>query len=379
MRVRFLLCVALVAGYLGCQCGPPPGLCEAVRCGPELSCNPADGRCTFTGAGGGLGGGAAGGGSGGDSGTGGGSNSNLCTPACSGATPVCDVATNSCKTCTPALGCSGATPVCETIANGGRGRCVVCNASAGCSGATPWCDPTVYPAGACYECVTNGHCAAPTPVCDPDAHACAVSDGGSGGGGGTVTFDDAGLTVRCLPLDAGLEACRNNECRTGFVCSGGLCVLRGSAGALQVTLRFPVAEDVDLHVVEPLRDGGTCEIWYGNTNNYPDGGIPIPIPIPLPPPCGAKGWLDLDSNAACNIDNVNVENVIYPAGAAPTPGKYTVRVDYYQNCGTTSPVPYEVEVRANGQTRFYCGLFQPNQSDRGAAGSGVTVTEFWIQ
>ena len=94
--------------------------------------------------------------------------------------------------------------------------------------------------------------------------------------------------------------------------------------------------------------------------------------------CGSQGWLDLDSNAACRIDNVNVENIIYSGGAVATPGRYVVRVNYYQNCSASSPVPYEVEVRANGQTRYYCGSFQPGQSTGGAVGAGRFVADFTI-
>ena len=56
-----------------------------------------------------------------------------------------------------------------------------------------------------------------------------------------------------------------------------------------------------------------------------------------------------------------------------------MRVDYYQQCSATGPVPYEVEVRALGQTRYYCGSFMPGQSNGGGANSGVTITSFDIQ
>ena len=92
--------------------------------------------------------------------------------------------------------------------------------------------------------------------------------------------------------------------------------------------------------------------------------------------CGAYGWLDLDSNPACQIDNVDIENVIYSPGTAVHTGQYTVRVDYYAQCSATGPVPFEVEVRAMGQTRYYCDQFMPGQSDSGGSGSGRTITTF---
>ena len=209
----------------------------------------------------------------------------------------------------------------------------------------------------------------------------AGTGGGSGAGGGNapiVIWDDAGMTTHCLAFDAGTTSC-STECARGFVCLNGKCELRGSGGPIQVTLRFPLSEDVDLHVVEPV-DGGTCEIWYGNPNI--DAGpppIPLPFPIPIPGSCGALGWLDLDSNPACNLDNVNVENVIYPPSKPPTLGTYKVRVDYYQHCSATQPVAYEVEVRAGGSARYYCGSFTPSMSDMGSAGSGRNVTQFTLQ
>ena len=183
------------------------------------------------------------------------------------------------------------------------------------------------------------------------------------------------MTARCLPFDAGTMAC-SAECPTkGYVCVSGQCQLRGSTGPVQVTLRFPQAEDLDLHLVEPLPDGGSCEIYYAKPGNTPPPPIPLPFPIPQ---CGAKGWLDVDSNAACNIDNIDVENIIYSPGVRPTSGTYIARVVYYQHCLSPGPIPYEVEVRANGVTRWYCGQFQPGDANGGNQGAGVTISTFTL-
>lgn len=386
MHIRVFLFAAVVSFWFGCNCGGMGSPCDGVRCATGLACDEKTGRCAVTGSGGGSGGGFGGGaGGGGGVASDGGSDAGAmgtCNPACGANAPLCDPATNSCKICTDTLGCSGATPVCLTIANGGFGRCMACTVEKGCVAPRQYCDPTVQPAGACVECRTSNDCSNGL-VCDLDG-TCVVNDGGFGGGGGSggggggiVEFDDAGLTAHCLPFDGGAQAC-TTECQRGFVCVGGQCVLRGSAGPVQVTLRFPQDEDLDLHVVEPLGDGGSCEIWYGAPNI--DASIPIPIPIPIPNRnCGAQGWLDLDSNPACRIDSVRIENVIYPASAPAPKGHYTVRVDYFQNCSAVGTVPYEVEVRANGQRRYYCGSFQHTQSDQGSAGSGVTVTTFDIR
>lgn len=391
MKLRVFVVAFVVSAWLGCQCGPTSsGPCDGVKCGTGLTCDPNTGRCADPlGAGGGTG--AGGGGTGGSGGGDAGQAS--CAPACSGTTPVCDPATNTCKICTDSLGCSGATPVCQTISNGGLGKCVVCTVGAGCSGATPACDPTVFPNGACVQCMQPDDCPVPGSLCDLNTHSCAApgtgGGSGSGGGGGTTSgggtgttnppifFNDAGQTTRCIGVDAGTMAC-TNECPKGFECISNVCHLRGSTGPIQVTLRWNQPQDLDLYLVEPLPNGGTCEIYYGKPGVNPTP-PPIPIPFPLPPSgCGAKGWLDVDSNRACTIDNIDVENIIYDAGLRPTAGTYEVRANYWQNCTGASSTPYEVEVRANGVTRWFCGVFNSNDANGGGAGAGVVITTFTL-
>ncbi len=154
------------------------------------------------------------------------------------------------------------------------------------------------------------------------------------------------------------------ECLAGFHCEGGQCVLNGNTGPLEVTLRWGLHVDLDLHVVEP----GGCEVYYGNRN------------------CTA-GSRDLDSNAACSFDfpdggGVDTENVIFvDGGPTPPSGAYIVRVDDYEQCDPPGQIvmPYEVIVRVNGVTSTYCGTFQPNtpqEGDGAGAGGGTTVTTF---
>jgi hypothetical protein len=253
-------------------------------------------------------------------------------------------------------------------------------------GAKPFCLPGT-PA-VCVACRTGFDCTA-GDVCDEGSHTCIPPQAGTGGstgnGGGTstgpVTFDDGGMSMHCLQISTGPAQC-TTECSRGFECINGQCVLRGSEGPVQVTLRFNQPEDLDLHVEEPLPDGGQCDIYYGDPSRPPDAGPVTFGMITIPPGplsrCGAQGWLDLDSNPACEIDNVDVENVIYPNGGIAPSGHYIVRVDYYQWCSAAGPVPYEVEVRANGQTEYYCGQFDPNDSDSGGENSGVTIAGFTV-
>lgn len=391
MQLRVFAAAFLLSAWFGCQCGPTStDPCFGVRCGTGLTCDSLTGRCGAPGTGSG---GGTGSGTGGGSGGGGGDvDAGTCTASCSASAPICDPVTNSCKICTETQGCSGSTPVCQTISNGGLGKCVVCTVTSGCSGATPACDPTFFPNGACVQCVSPDDCPVPGSLCDLNTHTCAApgTGGGAGGGAGGGTgggtgggssgppiFDDAGMTTRCLPFDAGTMSC-TTECPKGYECISNQCQLRGRSGPVQVTLRFDQPEDLDLHLVEPLPDGGTCEIYYaapGVNPNAPPPPFPLPFPIPN---CGAKGWLDVDSNAACNIDNIDVENIIYSPGVVPTRGTYIARVVYYQGCSATGPIPYEVEVRANGVTRWYCGQFQPGTSTGGNQGAGVTVATFTL-
>ncbi|MDP3500851.1 MAG: hypothetical protein Q8S33_10980 [Myxococcales bacterium] len=400
MRRLLFVLSAFSVGFVACQCGPAD-LCEGTRCGPGLTCDPKTGSCVLGGTGGGLSGvggglsGTAGGvATGGGStagGTGGGDSADAgslsCPMTCAGNAPICDRSVGRCVACTATQGCSGATPVCNRLWQGGLGKCQVCiDDNTGCTASAPFCDVTINPSAGCIGCRDTADCPVPGTVCDVfGSRSCVVNDGGfgggaggGGGGGGVVVWGDGGVTTRCLPGSTPTAMQCTTECPRGYVCQSGRCVLRGSSGPLQVTLRFPVAEDLDLYVVEPLPDGGVCEIFYQQPGaNSPPPPFPLPFPIPMTN-CGSQGWLDLDSNAACRIDNVNVENVIYRPTFIPTRGRYVVRVNYWQNCNASSPVPYEVEVRANGQTRYYCGTFQPNQASGGGVGAGRFVADFTI-
>jgi hypothetical protein len=125
-----------------------------------------------------------------------------------------------------------------------------------------------------------------------------------------------------------------------------------STGEVQVSLSWDTPTDLDLHVVDPLGN----EIYYGNTSA--DGGM-----------------LDLDSNAGCDIDGINNENITW-ASDAPD-GTYTVRVDFYEDCNTTG-ANYSVTVNVNGVKQTYTGSFAPGSDDFGSEGSGVTVATFTL-
>ncbi|MHB1847220.1 MAG: hypothetical protein ACYCWW_20545, partial [Deltaproteobacteria bacterium] len=156
-------------------------------------------------------------------------------------------------------------------------------------------------------------------------------------------------------------------CVAGLSCGdGGYCWLDGTDSPAQIALSWDYAEDLDLHVVEP----SGCEVYYGNTSCH--------------------GTLNHDAWAGCSPDGLTLEQVTYPVGVQPPPGIYTVRADFFEDCDSqtnvTHPqVPWVLQVRIGSSLTTYCGVFVPGQPingvvypDHGAAGSGVTVTQFTV-
>jgi hypothetical protein len=177
-----------------------------------------------------------------------------------------------------------------------------------------------------------------------------------------VEWDGTGGTAPCFVRDAGAAYClADGGCGRGFTCvtdtnDQKVCVLNGIGGEAQVTLRFGDPLDLDLHVLEPKIDGGSCEIFYGDPGPNND--------------CRSIGALDLDSNAGCRIDSVDTENVIYPRRYAAPRG----RSNDWSHCMLPRPVPFMVEIRAAGETRYWCDTF-------GAADDGrdIVVTSFVLR
>lgn len=128
-------------------------------------------------------------------------------------------------------------------------------------------------------------------------------------------------------------------------------VLGVGTGDVQVTLAWDADSDVDLHVVPP----GGDEIFYGRRQS-PSG-----------------GELDLDSNAGCQIDGVRNENITWPVGTAPR-GLYTVRVNYWSNCGVQR-TNWTVRVNNGGAVQLITGTFT-GPGNRGALGAGQVVASF---
>jgi len=101
-------------------------------------------------------------------------------------------------------------------------------------------------------------------------------------------------------------------------------------GELVVSLSWNAPVDLDLHVLAPLPDGsGTTEVWAKNPSALPAQGT-----AGAPVDAGSReagGYLDLDSNSACQLDNRDLENVVWTG--SPPSGHYIARVDAFSLCG----------------------------------------------
>ncbi len=175
------------------------------------------------------------------------------------------------------------------------------------------------------------------------------------------------------------------------------------AGLLQFSLSFNLLDDIDLHVEQP--DGQ--DIYYANRGGYDYYALYIAASEVLTEEQMSElgelsepeqvdylsqfldlsqykvkgGWLDLDSNAGCNLDSINNENINYTYISDIDPGEYIVRVDFYADCQEgTEPTNYSVTAKYQGEIiattsgdNPHQGSFEPNTADFGSAFSGVEV------
>lgn len=104
-------------------------------------------------------------------------------------------------------------------------------------------------------------------------------------------------------------------------------------GDIQATLRWETVDDLDLAVTDP--SGQT--VFYRN------------------PRVRSGGQQDVDANADC-IEPVAkpVENIFWPTGGAPA-GNYTVEARLYRRCAASGPVPFNLTVLVQGETKELTG------------------------
>ena len=178
-------------------------------------------------------------------------------------------------------------------------------------------------------------------------------------------------------------------------------VITVATGKLQVSLTWDQLDDVDLYLVEPSEnvifyanpfssDGPMTEMYrfaYYLVQKYTDHTIPgfnplnedhldllmdylddVPESVDFENEMKTylnnnknriNGFLDLDSNPACNIDGVNNENITY-TNQAPN-GMYYVAVDLYAKCANSrAGARYAVTVNYDGQPI----TISPNQNGK---------------
>ena len=106
-------------------------------------------------------------------------------------------------------------------------------------------------------------------------------------------------------------------------------LMEAGTGVLQISLSWDQENDVDLHVIEP----NGYHIYFGDRNSL------------------NGGQLDVDSNAACSIDNINNENIYYEDDDSVTIeyGEYEVLVDLWSVCQITEDTNYTIIVYYGGE------------------------------
>lgn len=139
--------------------------------------------------------------------------------------------------------------------------------------------------------------------------------------------------------------------------------IEAGTGKLQVSCSWDKANDIDLHLFEP--DGNQIDWEYDRS--------------------ASGGWLDVDSNPICIIDNINNENITYSGDAKIQGGKYQVKIALFSSCEVVDPTNIVVTARLNGKLvtptsgkNPYYGSVPASQSYIDADGpeDGVLVMEF---
>lgn len=106
-------------------------------------------------------------------------------------------------------------------------------------------------------------------------------------------------------------------------------------GALEIKLAFSNDKDVDIHLFTP--SGMHICYWSSEDGYYFGEDDDVCYPF----------GLDIDSNAGCDIDGINKENIYIPEEYVEN-GVYRVAVDLYENCDPKIPTSWSVTARYNG-------------------------------
>jgi hypothetical protein len=148
-------------------------------------------------------------------------------------------------------------------------------------------------------------------------------------------------------------------------------------GELVVSLAWNAPVDLDLHVVAPLPDGSdTIEVWAKNPSALPAGSTGEGSVDAGSREAG--GYLDLDSNASCQIDNRDLENVVWTG--TPPSGHYIARVDAFSLCGAKSAQWHmTASLRGRLVQDTWGTITTAEASMSHGAGAGMTAFEFDVR
>lgn len=201
-------------------------------------------------------------------------------------------------------------------------------------------------------------------------------------------------------------------------------VVIAQTGALQISLSWDQLDDLDLHVFDPLgnhisynnpyvfADGIVYEViyaefyyeWYMENfsidiglldlTNEDDIDILIGYMVEYGEPdemdfyaffdkkeYDINGELDIDSNAACDIDGINNENIYF---VDPVPGVYTIAVDLWEKCDYNKPgSQYSVSLNYKGKQIDFSdkqvGRFPNNYQGNFDEGPYEIIGEFLVE
>jgi len=145
-------------------------------------------------------------------------------------------------------------------------------------------------------------------------------------------------------------------------------------GELVVSLAWNAPVDLDVHVVAPLPDGSdTIEVWAKNPSALPAGSSSGSSADGGSRETG--GYLDLDSNASCQIDNRDLESVVWTD--PPPSGHYIARVDAFSLCGAKS-AQWHMTASLRGRLiqDTWGTITAAEASMSHVAGAGMTAFEF---
>jgi hypothetical protein len=131
--------------------------------------------------------------------------------------------------------------------------------------------------------------------------------------------------------------------------------------AVVASLTWDTNADLDLHVITP--DGKTIDPKHPASSPKVDGGYPP-----------GTGILDRDSNAACVIDGIRQEDLVW--NDYPAAGLYLAKVDMFSACG--EPVAnFAFRLYVQGEpTEPVVGRLLSIHADNGGPGLAITNFEF---